>query len=36
MANIMQYLIQLSDESREYYELIDKRMEINLKLTIAL
>ena len=23
----MQYLIQLSDESREYYELIDKRLD---------
>ena len=27
MSNIMQYLIQLSDESREYYELIDKRVD---------
>lgn len=27
MANIMQYLIQLSDESREYYESIDKRVD---------
>ena len=27
MANIMQYLIQLSDESREYYRAIDSRMD---------
>jgi len=27
MSNIMQYLIQLSDESREYYQLIDKRVD---------
>ena len=27
MANIMQYLIQLSDESRDYYQRIDKRVD---------
>jgi len=27
MSNIMQYLIQLSDESREYYQVIDKRVD---------
>jgi len=27
MSNIMQYLIQLSDESREYYQIIDKRVD---------
>ena len=26
MSNIMQYLIQLSDESREYYEAINTRV----------
>lgn len=27
MSNIMQYLIQLSDESREYYEAINTRVD---------
>ena len=27
MSNIMQYMIQLSDESREYYQVIDKRVD---------